>query len=45
MWSSMEEIPNQVSKNPYMRLKILTYESGTRVPCKVKKPIEILMAD
>ena len=27
MWSSIQVLPNQVSKNPSMRLKILTYVS------------------
>ena len=27
MWSSIQVLPNQVSKHPSIRLKILTYES------------------
>ena len=27
MWNSVQVLPNQVSKNPSVRLKILTYES------------------
>ena len=43
MWSSIQVLPNQVSKNPSIRLKILTYESTMQN--YIKKPSETLGAD
>ena len=43
MWSSIQVLPNQVSKNPSKRLRILAYESSMQ---KLhKKPSEALGAD
>ena len=43
MWNSIKVLPNQVSKNRSIRLKILTYESPMRR--YIKKPSETLGAD
>ena len=43
MWSSIQVLPNQVSKNRSIRLKILTYESPMQR--YIKKPSETPGAD
>ena len=43
MWSSIQVLPNKVSKNPSIRLKILTYESPMQ--SYIKKRSESLGAD